>query len=85
MSDKKLFDIGAIVWGSQFNGIVWYGIVVAYVRWDATETVTHYLIRYLFDPDGDPPRKGYRLVAVDEIKEGLPSWTRREKLVLADE
>ena len=50
---------------SQFNGIVCYGELLNTVMRDGIETA---LIRYWYDPSGDPPRRPYTLIEVDRLE-----------------
>lgn len=48
----------------QPNGIVCYGETIAVVSWDKPGDSV--LVRYWFDPNGDPPRKPYVLIRASE-------------------
>ena len=80
--------VGDFVKFSQSNGIVCYGDVLALATWrdvrhDGTfiaETEVA-LVRYVWDPDGDPPRRPYRLVSRGrlEVVDKLPdNWVYQE-------
>jgi hypothetical protein len=97
------FQGGDIVHWSQQNGIVCFGLVLGTVQWGPSGKLggaawlvegppTHYVVRYIFDPDGDPPRKPYTMLLIDDenqpIHSGFPKgfgWEklRPESLVLA--
>jgi hypothetical protein len=65
-----IFGVGEYVRGSQYNGIQWFGQVVGHVYWNdvTADKPDHIVVRYYWDPSGDPPRKPYRLVDLSEEK-----------------
>lgn len=77
----KLLPIGSFCHGSQTNGIVWYGKIAGYVQWDLgnDKILLCYAIQYYYDPNGDPPRKPYRIEEISRVHNYLPAWTPEEK------
>jgi hypothetical protein len=61
-----MLKAGAFVEFSQWNGIVCHGEVMALVDWDGVKAA---LVRYYWDPEGEPPRRFYRLVSIEQIEE----------------
>ena len=57
---------GTFVEFSQHNGIVCYGEVLATVAWE--QDVNAVLVKYYWDPVGDPPRRAYSLVHASEVR-----------------
>ena len=51
-------------------GYSYEGEVLGEVQWDG---VRMYVVRYWFDPNGDPPRKPYTLIGMEQCTDILPT------------
>jgi len=66
MDETERLANGTFIEFSQFNGIVCYGEVIERLALD--RGIHAVLVKYHWDPDGDPPRRPYRLVDASKVR-----------------